>query len=293
MKKLDSTLFIPPILLSAFRWIRSAVRDSYRIGDITISIPRHIDLPNIQEKHPLYDRFLPVLSKALNGPKAILDIGANIGDSAVAMAQQCTNPLVCVEPSSRFYPYLIENLKRIPGPARTFVHKKMIGTGKFSGNLDHTKGTARLAMEPGQQAIPSVALDNLEGLPEEVILIKSDTDGFDFDVLLSAKALIQKHHPVLFWENEVHGALQLEGFSRLYEMLAAEGYNSICVFDNYGNLLLEDATIKNLVSLNSYLNSMRNLQQTRTFYYVDILATTPANAASVREAIVAYKALMT
>lgn len=292
MKKLKASLFIPPILLSILKRAQSLLRTSYKIGDITISIPRHIDLPNVQKSHPLYDRFLPVLCKHLTGPKTIVDVGANIGDTAVAMAQHCSNPILCIEPSPHFYPYLTKNLELLPTGERFKALQTMIGTGKFAGELDHSKGTARLVLDSSHNAIPFVALDSLKDTIRDSILIKSDTDGFDFDVLLSAKSLIEKDHPILYWENEIQGPVQLHGFLLLYEMLQQEGYDHIHVFDNFGNLLLEGATVRDLVSLNEYLHSMRSFNQTRTFYYVDILATTNSHVSVVNAALEEYKKMI-
>jgi FkbM family methyltransferase len=290
MKKMSLTQFYPPVFEALANRLRSAFRTTYRIGNIEISVPRHIDLPNIQKLHPAYDRFLPILCKFLDGPGTLVDVGANIGDTAIAIAQVCNNPIVCIEPSPIFYSYLTKNLKLIPAE-RSKAIQKMIGTGRFSGNLDHSiKGTARLSTQSTEQSsVQFVSLDSLRDTIHEPILLKSDTDGFDFDVLISAKETIKSSEPVLFWENEVNTSAQLEGFARLYQLLEENHYEFIYVFDNFGNLLLEGATVKNLVSLNNYLVSMRSNGQTRTFYYVDILATTKKNWPAVNDAICVYK----
>jgi FkbM family methyltransferase len=290
MKKISIKQFYPPALHTLVNRLRSALRTTYQIGNIEIAIPRHIDLPNIQKSHPAYDRFLPILCKFLDGPGTIVDVGANIGDTAIAIAQVCNNPIVCIEPSPIFYSYLTRNLKLIPAE-RSKAIQKMIGTGTFSGNLDHSiKGTARLSTQSTEQSsVQFVSLDSLKVTIHEPILLKSDTDGFDFDVLLSAKQTIKSVEPVLFWENEVNTSAQLEGFARFYQLLEENHYEFIYVFDNFGNLLLEGATVKNLVSLNNYLVSILFNGQTRTFYYVDIMAVTKKHWPAVNNAICAYK----
>lgn len=293
MQRLRLNHFFPPIFGRLIRWTKSAFRTTYKVGDIALAIPRFLDLPNIQAQHPLYDRFLPVLCRFLDGDKVIVDVGANIGDTTVAIAQHCTNPILCIEPSTVFYPFLLENLKRISNPQRVKTLQAMVGSGGFTGTLDHSvKGTARLSTQTATQSINFVSLDSLEDRLEGIILLKSDTDGYDFDVILSASKVLERDEPVLFWENEIYGETQLEGFEKLYTQLEKVGYSHLYVFDNFGNLMLKKTSYESLRSLNAYLHSIRHHGQTRTFYYVDILACTEKHQAAVASAITEFRNLI-
>jgi len=275
------------------QWTKSAFRTSYRVGNVKMTIPRFLDLPNIQAKHPVYDRFLPILCQHLDSHRLIIDVGSNIGDTLVAISQQCANPILCVEPSITFFPFLVENLKRIPRPERVKTLQVMVGTGDFSGSLEHSvKGTARLMTQAGKDTLRFASLDSIVEESGEIALVKSDTDGFDFDVILSGPGLIRREEPVIFWENEIHGQTQLDGFGKLYAMLEQAGYKYLYVFDNFGNLLLEEATYESLLSINRYLHSMKHSGQSRTFYYVDILASTDKYHSAVINALTAFKKLI-
>lgn len=293
MQKLRFDFFYPPILGKLIQWFQSSIRTTYSISNVTLKVPRNLDLPNAQKKHKLYDRFLPVLSRHLVGDNVIIDIGANIGDTAVAIAQNCANPILCIEPSTIFYPFLLENINRLPEPQRVKTLQTMIGTGNFSGGLEHSlRGTARLTTTAGKEIAGFTSLDSLVKTLQACILLKSDVDGFDFDVLLSGTGLIERDGPILYWENEIHTQIQIEGFRKLYEMLEKAGYNHLYVFDSFGNLLLEEATFANLLSLNAYLFSIRNCGQTLTFYYMDILASKATHHTIISDAIREYKSMI-
>ena len=266
--------------------------NEYLIGDYKISIPPNYALPGFQENFKLYDRFLPILVKHFKSNGCIIDIGANIGDTAIAMVQNCSNQIVCIEPSEIFYPYLESNLSMLSMEHRKKIQtiKKFIGSGNISGVLQHSEvGTASIKISERESSIKYFKLDDIIKEHENIQLIKVDTDGFDFDVIQSAENILNKSQPILFWENEIFEEFQLIGFQNLYEKLENFGYEYIYIFDNYGNIIVEKTEYKTLIDLNNYLFSMRNNGCTRTFYYTDILAGTQKNHQIIEEAIRYYK----
>jgi len=289
--------FIPPIIEIIYQKLTEIVKGNYKIskykiGNYEIQIPHNFPLPSFQESAKLYDRFLPVLVKSINSNKLIIDVGANIGDTVIALIQNCKNPIICIEPSDIFFPYLENNLKRISSIdfSRIKLIKKLVGTGLISGILNHTlEGTASLRVVENSNSITHVALDKLVDNISNVSLIKVDTDGFDFDVILSAEEILSHSQPILFWENLIVEDLQFKGFNELYSVLEGKGYNHIYIFDNFGNLITEEANFETLKNINSYAYSMEKHNCTRTFYYTDILASTEKDHTLVKKAINEYK----
>ena len=285
--------FIPPIFFSVYKKIKSTKPGKYVIGRYEIDIPPNFALPAIQKGYRLYDRFLPVLAKNLSADKLIIDVGANIGDTAISLLQNCTNPIACFEPSDIFYDYLKKNLERLaPSDAvRVNTFKQLIGTSNLAGGLNHNAvGTATLQLNTDQTVVTHIPLDKLIDDTSNVILLKVDTDGFDFDVIKSAEKILTDSEPILFWENEISEDFQYEGFKELYTLLINKGYKYIYIFDNFGNLMAEEANFEILKNLNTYVYSMKKNNCTRTIYYTDILATTEKNHSMVKNAISAYKA---
>ncbi|MBN2425706.1 MAG: FkbM family methyltransferase [Calditrichaceae bacterium] len=267
-------------------------KGKYKIGKYEIEIPPDFALPVFQQSFKLYDRFLPVLAKNLNGEKVIIDVGANIGDTAIAMIQNCKNPVICIEPSDTFFSYLEKNLLRIESeyPSRVKTFKTLVGTGLITGFLDHTKGgTASLKVTKDSDSITHVALDKIIDDVSNILLLKVDTDGYDFDVIRSAEEILSHSEPILFWENEISEDFQHTGFNDLYDLLEKKGYKYIYIFDNFGNLMTEEATFATLRNINSYVYSMKKYNCTRTIYYTDILASTEKNSIFVKKAIDEYK----
>jgi hypothetical protein len=125
-----------------------------------------------------------------------------------------------------------------------------------------------------------------------VFLLKTDTDGYDADVLLSASGLMREHDPVLYFENQIDTPAQAHQFASLYRQLAASGYLHYWVFDNFGNLLLEDVGPEVLPNLNQYLVVQQQKRSTRTIYYYDILAAKSSRKSPVAQAVRSYKQFM-
>jgi FkbM family methyltransferase len=284
--------FIPPIFGTIIRRLSGLTKSRYRIGKYEIKIPPNFALPHFQKFNKLYDRFLPVLAKNINSDKTIIDVGANIGDTVVALIQNCKNPILCIEPSDIFFPYLENNLKLISSEDfyRVKAIKKFVGTGLIKGTLNHTeKGTASIKVAELSDSVTYISLDKIVDDVSNIILLKVDIDGFDFDAIKSAEEILSQSEPVLFWENEILEDFQYEGFIEMYSFLEKKGYKYIYIFDNYGNLINEETNFVTLKNINSYLYSMRKHNCTRTFHYTDVLASTEKNHNLVKKAINEYR----
>ena len=284
--------FIPPIFILIYRKLTATQKGKYTIGKYTIDIPPNYALPNAQKNNKLHGRFLPVLAKKLTSNKLIIDVGANIGDTAIAILQHCENPIICIEPSDVFFPYLEKNLKKLAPKDfnRVKTFKKLVGTGFFSGELNHSVGgTATIKISESLNTVTHIALDKLIKDSSNVLLLKVDTDGFDFDVIKSAEKILSDSEPILFWENYTFEDYQYKGFDELYSLLTKKRYKYIYVFDSFGNLITEESDFVTLKNLNSYVCSMEKYGCTRTFSYTDILATTEKNYLVVKNAINEYK----
>lgn len=282
--------FIPPIFYSIL--FKLKVKSTYNIGLIKVKIPPNYQLPNIQKTHRLYDRFLPVLAKNINCDKIIVDVGANIGDTAIALVQNCKNPMILIEPSEVFLPYLEHNIKLLSSDeiSRISIIKKFVGTGFLKGRLKHSKGgTASIEVNNESDINTHVSLDNTVNDTSNIILLKVDTDGFDFDVIKSAEEILTNSEPILFFENEISEDFQFDGYNQLYTLLQQKGYKYIYIFDNFGNLITEENNFDTLKNVNSYLYSMKKHNNTRTFYYTDICASTEKNHFLVMNAIDEFK----
>jgi FkbM family methyltransferase len=264
----------------------------YKIGKYELKIPLDYALPYYQKQLKLYDRFLPILAKYISSRKLVIDVGANIGDTAIAILQECENPIICIEPSEVFSPYLDENVKGLNTKdfSRIKIINKLVGTGKFEGELINLFGaTASININSENNITTPVPLDSLIEDHSNVLLLKVDTEGFDFDVIKSAEKILSASEPILYWENQISEDFQYNGFDELYIFLANYNYKYIYIFDNFGNLVTEESDFETLKNINAYLYSMEKFGCTRSFSYTDVLASTEKNHLIIKNAINKYK----
>ena len=262
----------------------------YKIGECQIVIPSSSDLPINQKKYPLYDRFLPVLSTHLTSG-TVIDVGANVGDTLVAMVQKCSNSFICVEPSDNFFSYLEKNASCISQKEGQQIRliKAMAGSGYLSGSLIEDGSSAHVEVSYNPSQTQHKPLDILVNEHSCIVLIKSDVDGYDFDVIQSAEKILIQSEPILYWENSISDDFQYEEFSKLYDFLEEKGYSNLYIFDNFGNVLVEKSNYKTLKDINTYLYNMTKYNATRTFFYTDVLASTEKRRSIIEEAIKDYK----
>jgi FkbM family methyltransferase len=264
----------------------------FRSFSIRLS-PGHL-LPEYQRVHPLYDRFLPVLASQLEPGSLVIDVGANCGDTLVGMFE--ANPglhYLCVEPHPKFFEYLESNVARIRAAGgRPFVatRQALIGVDMKSADLAGVGGTRHAVARDDGGGMKSVTLDALleDAQGRQPRLIKSDVDGFDYDVIQSAQGALRRCQPLLFFECQVDTLAQKEGFEGLLANLTDIGYTDWAAFDNFGNLVLRTAEVQVLRQLLDYIWRQTQRQSTRTIYYLDILASRRADAALVDAALSAF-----
>ena len=102
-------------------------------------------------------------------------------------------------------------------------------------------------------------------------LIKTDTDGFDYDVLNSSISTIKKNKPLIFFEYQFENKYKIYSYLKTFKQLEKIGYCDWVIFDNYGTIILRTNQLKIIKQLTNYINLQNNLRGTRTIYYFDIL----------------------
>ena len=256
----------------------------YRIGRFELILPADHALDQYQQHFRLYDRLLGEIARLLVAKypdAAAIDIGANVGDTAALLCREQDMPILCIEGHPQFVSYLRRNLERLPPCIE--VAECLVGARAGSvplADLHARDGTA--ALQPGAQVAagaPSLAVRRLAEILAEhprfggARLLKTDTDGADFEILLSSLDVIRKHRPVLYFEYDP--TLRVQGTREATEVVAAltaEGYRYFLVFDNYGNFMtcIEQDAADRFGELDRYLLS--HLLFGRRVHYLDVCA---------------------
>ena len=253
----------------------------YELGQLSIHLPRYHKLPEYQQRHRQYDSFLPHLVKDLNRDDIIIDVGANCGDTLAGMVSK--NPklhYICIEPDDEFYSYLLSNTARIKQKfpdtsidlVKGFISDSEVAAGLIGeGGTKHRDKTVAGGFKSSRLAD---IVDKL-GIVKAVRLIKSDVDGYDYDVINSAGRLLESERVILFFECQYFEIGQREGFIRLFGDLLKLGFSDFRFFDNFGEFILNTSDSKMHGELIDYVMRQNQNKATRTIYYFDILASKP------------------
>jgi len=249
---------------------------NYSYKNFKIKLPPDHLLPDYQKAHIKYDRFLPHLATYIDHYDVIIDIGANVGDTVAGMVEK--NPYaryVCIEPDESFFEYLNKNvaeIKRSIPNIEIQTIKALVGRNVLNVLLDGKGGTKHAVINSGGN-IHSTGLDNIiTNITSKVRLLKSDVDGYDYDVLDSSMAVIRQHSPIIFFECYYDNLYQKDGYSNTLSSLQAIGYKDFTVFDNFGEVIVRTGDLNIVAQLMNYLWQQNAGLATRTIPYFDILA---------------------
>lgn len=265
------------------RWL--GVRIEYRYRDYAIHLPSDHMLPVYQEIHPRYDRMLPHLAKYIGEKNTIIDVGANCGDTLAGMVEfNAKCKYVCIEPDDDFFEDLVSNIKRIKTSVPELdvsVEKALVGKSVAGVALEGVGGTKHAVVGAGIKSAKSLdaILDAISH--PQVKLLKTDVDGFDYDVIDSAESLIASQRPLIFFECQYSYEFQKLGYAKTIANLHSVGYVDWIVLDNFGEVILRTESIDILLQMIEYVWRQNKGAATRTINYFDILTA----AANDRELI--------
>lgn len=248
------------------------------LGDHRIRLPAGHLLDWHRLRHRRYDEPIAEIAELLRRKyrtPAMIDIGANVGDTAALMARSPEIAVLCIEGNEKFLPLLRENLAGVSPISE--IEPSYVGAGgeAVSGRMLTGKGTARLVEGSGFVRTRSLA-QILRAHPRfsDARLLKIDTDGFDAKIVLSASEVISALKPIAYIEYSPTGSAAVEAECRaMIERLKDIGYAFFHVFDNFGNHMLRVPAEQSdhLHALNAYVRSSRKDLRPSIFYY-DICA---------------------
>lgn len=146
---------------------------------------------------PLLDRLVP------EAEPVVCEVGSNIGASLLEiLAAKPRARILSFEPSDRFRAFLEYNLK-IAGFTEAKVSSYLVGRESGSGfiHTDATSGSIReMPHLTSRQPAPITTLDEVLGDHDPVTFIKTDTDGYDMEVLRGGEEVLRRDRPTLFFE---------------------------------------------------------------------------------------------
>jgi FkbM family methyltransferase len=163
--------------------------------------------PYIGKCFDLYGQYseseVSLMRSFLREGSTVIDVGANIGDLTIPLAKTVspTGRVYAIESHPEAFNILCANLAlnglRNTKPINAFV--------AASENVETGSRTwGRFAYVSETWKTPFLALDSLE--LSACDLIKVDVDGKELEVLKSGEMQIERHRPILYFENDIKDA---------------------------------------------------------------------------------------
>ena len=278
-------------------------RPKINIGPYVLRLPRGHSLPLLKKNFPLYDEFICALSKNIENGIAI-DIGANVGDTALLIAQG--NPkmeILAVEPDQDFFCFLKNNVKNNCLQTQIKMIRSFISNqkGKFTTKKAH--GTAYMVKnELADNAISSISISELiknhVHNENEIRFIKSDTDGYDYQILNSIYEYLTTSsiRPIIFYEHQTFPnesldthlfddkdiSSRIEQYENSIKNLVNLGYNNFTILDNYGTPMFVNSTYKNLFEFGKWIYNSQVRNKPGSVYYVDVAICTDKDSSIIQ-----------
>jgi FkbM family methyltransferase len=238
--------------LHAVRAIRKAqlrVHDplvTYTVGQIPLKVPLSHQLPYHRSIFPQYSSNIGRIGAEVQRKYpdlAMIDIGANVGDTVAIARQDAHYPVLCVEGSATYLRLLHRNVDHLDDVE---IEPAFVGgtSGLVAASVQMAGGTGYLAMDGGVDG-KTISLRSLDEILlahprfSSAKLMKSDTDGMDCQIIAGAADYLGRVQPVLFFEYDPDltarsGATAL----RVFDVLVATGYRHALVYENTGDLML-------------------------------------------------------
>ena len=285
-----------------FKWYKNAllkflgVKRSYQINNHTIKIDFTHKLPDYQNANPLYDKFLPHLVKYLPEKSVVIDVGANVGDTLAGMAGSNDKlEYLCIEASREFFLDLKKNTDSLLSQNSNLqisLVNEFVGRDLTDVEMFGHGGTKQAVVGGGNIRSKTMLsiINDLNINYSSVSLLKSDVDGFDWDVIRSSYKLLE-HNPYVFFECQFDNHKQLNSYKDMFSEMISIGYSKFAFFDNFGQYLLSTENLGAVSQLLNYVKKQNFSNSTRTIYYYDVLAYTDVKTSETELILDAYNSL--
>lgn len=214
---------------------------TYNYYGVELALPMSHDLP-YNSRYPYYNKPLAYIVRRLyreHGEKLkVIDVGANIGDTAALVKFYADVQILCIEGNELFANLLYRNTFAMNGIS---VCECYIGERENGVTETRKRGTIALTETAEPEGILTRTFDWVIGSNPEFAdakLLKIDTDGFDPQIIRSAENFIRKAKPVIFFEYDTGIMAQRGEYAHeLFETLTRCGYSKYMVFSNRGEYI--------------------------------------------------------
>ena len=256
-----------------WRWKNSIVET--QVGRYTIQIPGINPLSSYYLAMPTLASQLGTLTSIVRGKypsMGVVDVGANVGDTACIIKSAEEVPLLCIEGDDKSFSFLEKNMRQFQN---TKVHKLVLSekSGTLAARFEKTgwNTTINPSQTGATESIKVISFDDfIQTQPDRdnYKLLKIDTEGFDCAIIRGSLGFIQEVRPVIFFEynRENMDAIGEPGLETL-AILAELGYSRIMFHDSRGRFIgsMTLADRDGLKDWHDYVDGKKS-----EIYYLDI-----------------------
>lgn len=249
-------------------------------------------LPDYAAANPVYGQNLVELARGLatpGTPLTVMDIGANVGDSALQILHATDARVMCVEGDRSYLEYLRINVG--DDPRVTVVEALLAVDEGTAGTAVRSGGTTRFVHGSGNgDSMPSItttALRDANPTFSDLRLVKSDTDGYDVSLVPAVAAAWGEARPVLFFEYDPE-LTRIAGHdpATVWTDLASLGYRDVAVWDNGGFPVGRSTTTEIQASTGPLEATGPAWSKARTYWDVAVVHEEDASGSAALDALV-------
>jgi FkbM family methyltransferase len=213
------------------------VRD---VQGVRLVLPWAHRLPDYAGPGSVYGQNLVELARELHQPDRplrVLDVGANVGDSALQILNAVDAKVLCVEADTFYLDYLHAN---VDPDDRVSVVEALLVIDETTAATTAVRSGGTTRFEEGSESnarapisTASLRRDNPEF--SDLRLVKSDTDGYDVALVPAIASTWADSRPVLFFEYDPY-LTRIAGYDPLsvWSQLEALGYHHVAVWNHAG-----------------------------------------------------------
>jgi len=172
----------------------------------------------------------------------VIDVGANLGDTAAVIKSYADVPIICIEGDEHSYVLLEHNTRAFKEV--TCIQAFLGARGETSQVVVEKEGwNTTLVPSNGEgRELSFVTLDSLLAATtasKNCKLLKIDTEGFDGAIIRGASTLIEQTKPVTLFEynRNCMGRIGEDGLST-FRLLEAMGYRAVMFYESTGRFML-------------------------------------------------------
>jgi FkbM family methyltransferase len=168
----------------------------------------------------------------------VVDIGANIGDTALFIKSMVDVPILCIDGDEKYINILNKNVQKFNDIS---VVKVLVGGEDKISKLEikATNGTGSVSESESELQIKTLETILSENPSfQSAKFLKIDTDGYDSVIIRGSEHYLKVNLPILFFEFDPYFISKIDNPFEFFDFVISLGYRYFVFYMNTGDFLL-------------------------------------------------------